>query len=360
MGEQTALPHGVMEGKGAYNRHAIIPSGGGTLAIPILRQAAQRFALGPDEQPILIADYGSSQGKNSFAPMRAALDSLRQRLAPDRAVFVFHIDQPSNDFNSLFEVLSADPDCYATGDTNVFPCAIGRSFYEQVLPAGSVHLGWCSYAAIWLSRIPGRLPGHFLPVYGSGPGHAAFERQAAEDWESFLRLRARELRHGARLVVVFPGRNDEGLTGLEHIVDDTNGALGEMVDAGEIRAEERERMIVASYPRRKSELLAPFEDAGYFHGLRVEHYELLPLPDPAWADYLHDSDARALATRHALFVRAIFAPSLASALDQIRAGDIAALNAFTDGLQQRMIRRFAARPAPADSFVQVMVLGKVD
>jgi hypothetical protein len=62
---------------------------------------------------------------------------------------VFHVDQPSNDFNALFEVLDVDPDRYVLDEPNVFPAAIGRSFYESVLPPGSVHLGWCSYAAVF-------------------------------------------------------------------------------------------------------------------------------------------------------------------------------------------------------------------
>lgn len=309
---------------------------------------------------MVIADYGSSQGKNSLAPMRAAVEILRPRIGPDRAVFIFHVDQPSNDFNSLFEVLSGDPDRYAAGDANVFPSAIGRSFYEQVLPAESVHLGWCSYAAVWLSRIPGRIPGHFIPVRAAGPPLAAFARQAAEDWEAFLGLRARELRPGGRLVLVFPGRNDERLTGFEDLMDHANAALGEMVEAREIQSEERERMVLATYPRTKGELIAPFEADGQFRGLRVDHYELLSLPDAAWADYERDRDVRALATKHAMFFRAVFVPSLASALDRVHAGDTAALNAFADHLQERIVRRLAASPAPTHTFVQTMVVAKGD
>ena|SRR5580698_5672922 len=79
-------------------------------------------------------------------------------------MFVFHVDQPANDFNTLFEVLGTDPDRYGLGEPNVFPCAIGRSFYERVLPPESVHLGWCSYAAMWLSRIPTLIPGCLMPL----------------------------------------------------------------------------------------------------------------------------------------------------------------------------------------------------
>ena len=358
MAEQAVLPHGVMEGKGSYNRHATVPAGGGALAIPALEDAARRVAVEPEDRPLVIADYGSSQGKNSLGPMRAALRALRARVSADRPVFIFHIDQPSNDFNSLFEVLSSDPDRYAADHVDVFPCAVGRSFYEQVLPPESVHVGWCSFAALWLSRIPGPLPGHFIAVHGSGPGHDAFARQAAEDWETFLRLRARELRPGGRLVIVLPARNDEGVTGYEDFMDQANGALGEMVDAGEIRREERARMVLGPYPRQRSELLAPFQ-AGHFTELRVEHYELLSLPDAAWGDYERDGDARAMATKHALFFRSVFVPSLASALDGVRAGDAAAGNAFADTLQERMIRRLAAEAQPLDSFVQTMVVAKM-
>jgi hypothetical protein len=58
--------------------------------------------------PIIVADYGSSQGKNSLAPMSVAVEILRRRVGRERPIFVFHIDLPSNDFNSLFEVTDSD------------------------------------------------------------------------------------------------------------------------------------------------------------------------------------------------------------------------------------------------------------
>ncbi len=158
----------------------------------------RNIALDSGDQPVVIADYGSSQGKNSLAPMQIAIRNLRPRLGPNRPIFVFHIDQPSNDFNSLFEVLSSDPDRYALDNANVFPCAIGRSFYEQVLPPGSVHLGWCSYAAVWLRRIPSLIPGHFFAPCSTGEARAAFERQARKTGK--LSLNCGHARCGLALV----------------------------------------------------------------------------------------------------------------------------------------------------------------
>lgn len=131
----------VMEGKGAYNRIVKLPAGGAALAMPLLTQAAHRVAVGTGDRPFAVADYGSSQGKNSLLPMQGAIHAVRSRIGETRPIFIFHIDQPKNDFNTLFEVLATDPDRYSLEDANTFPCAVGRSFYESVLPQETVHLG---------------------------------------------------------------------------------------------------------------------------------------------------------------------------------------------------------------------------
>lgn len=64
MSALTISTHGVMEGGGSYNLHAKVPAGGGDLALPHLEEAARSCTLLPGSDPIVIADYGSSQGKN--------------------------------------------------------------------------------------------------------------------------------------------------------------------------------------------------------------------------------------------------------------------------------------------------------
>jgi len=358
MSKETTATHGVMEGKGAYNRHAKLPAGGAALAVPLLEKAVSVAELGPADQPLVIADYGSSQGKNSMVPMRIAIKDLRQRVGSDRTISVYHIDQPANDFNTLFEALDADPDSYCLNEPNVFPGAIGRSFYENVLPPESVHLGWCSYAAVWLSRVPTLIPGHFMPLRSTGAVRAEFERQGAEDWETFLTLRARELRSGGRLVVVLPGFNDDGLTGFENIMDQANDALAEMAAEGAITAEQRERMVVQSYLRWKRELIAPFAKDGHFHDLTVEALEMSMLRDGAWTAFERDRNRDALATKHAMFFRSVFMPSLATALERAGSGNAEARNVFADRLEAGLKRRVMDQPAAMHSFVQTIVLAK--
>jgi S-adenosylmethionine-dependent carboxyl methyltransferase len=353
MSAPTISTHGVMEEGGSYNLHAKIPAGGGSLALPYLEKAAQSCALPPGSNAIVIADYGSSQGKNSLSPMHAAIGCLRTRVGNERAVMVVHVDQHANDFNTLFDVLHKDPERYSLDDPNVFPCAIGRSFYESVFPQGQVDLGWCSYAAVWLRRIPSLIPGHFMSLGCTGDVRAAFDLQAAEDWRLFLSLRARELRVGGRLVIVLPGLSDTGGSGLEPVFNSANTVLAELVEVGVISDDERKRMVLGSYPRRRAQLLEPFRADGQFQSLSVEHCELFDLPDAAWTDYQFDRDLQALVSRHAAFFRAIFVPSLSSSIS-----DAAKRNIFADCLEQKLKKRLSECPTPLHSFVQVMVLAK--
>lgn len=355
MSAATVSAHGVMEGGGSYNLHAKIPAGGGNLALPYLERAAQSCTLRAGSDPIVIADYGSSQGKNSLAPMRAAIRCLRTRIGSERPILVIHVDQHANDFNTLFGVLHSDPERYTTDDANVFPSAIGRSFYENVFPREQVDLGWCSYAAVWLRRIPALIPGHFMAVAATGDVRAAFDRQGGDDWRFFLSLRARELRPGGRLVVVLPGLSDTGGSGFEPVFTCANAVLEGLVSEQVIRDDERRRMVLGAYPRRRAQLLEPFGADGQFESLSVEHCELFDLPDAAWANYQADGDVGALVSSHAAFFRAIFVPSLASAV-----GDADRRQAFAELLEQRLKQRLRERLTPLHSFAQVMVVAKKD
>ena len=115
MSDGPTPPISVMEGKGFYNKYAAIPAAGGALALPLLERAAQLIDLDKGDRPIVIADYGSSEGKNSLAPMRAAIAVLRARVGPKRPILVYHTDLPANDFSTLLKVLETDPDSYVRG-----------------------------------------------------------------------------------------------------------------------------------------------------------------------------------------------------------------------------------------------------
>jgi hypothetical protein len=344
MANDRIAPSGAMEAGGAYNRHASLPARGGALAVPHLVEAARLVSLDKIGGPIVIADYGSSQGRNSFAPMRAAITAVRGRVGAERPILVYHEDLPANDFNALFDALANDPQSYASNMASVFPCAIGRSFYDQVLPPDHVHLGWYSYAAMWLSRVPAQIPGHFFALASTGEARAAFLEQGARDWERFLSLRAAELKTGGRLIAVFPGAEDDGTSAFHDIMDRANATLAEMVDEGAIKAGEREKMVIGVMPRRRADLVEPFARDGAFRGLTVQNYETNILADAAWVDFERDGDKNALAAKHSLFFRTIFAPTLAGALERNDDPALGVLRSTGDRAQTAFGRRAATDP----------------
>ena len=158
-------------------------------------------------------------------------------------------------------------------------------------------------------------------------------------------------------MVVLPALNDEGTPspGLEALMDHANAVLGEMVDEGTLRPDERERMVLGSYARRRCDLLAPFEPDGQFQGLSVECCHLSELADPTCVGLQRDGDDAAVATRLAQIFRATYAPSLAAALAGARNG---AGRAFADRLESGLKRRVANQPVPLHTFVQTIVLAK--
>jgi len=346
----------AMEGKGAYNRNAAIPASGGALAIPLLEKAAQQISLDSGDRPIVIADYGSSQGKNSLAPMRAAIATLRMRAGRQRPIFVCHTDLPANDFSEMFALLESDPESYLQGEPQVFPYAIGRSFYRSLFPPGHVNLGWSSYAAVWLSQIPLQIPDHFFIPCSTGAVRTDFDRQAARDWEAFLTLRAAELRAGGRLVIALPALNHDGTTGFASMMDHANAELFDLVKARVISAEERGRMTIAACPRREQDLLAPFASDGRFHGLTVEHSSSLSVPDAAWIEFQRDGDAPTFASKRAGFFRAVFVPSMSQTLALTR--DVEERRIFADRLEDGVRRRIASNPASLENMVGIITLYK--
>ena len=220
-----------MEGQGGYNRSSQVQAAGLSPAVPMLQLAARTVALPAGSQPIVIADYGSSEGHNSLLPLGAAIAILRQRIGPDRAISVVHTDLPENDFSVLFETLNTDPNSYLRRDHAVFAAAVGRSFYEQILPAGSVTLAWSSWAVQWLSRAPGPIPDQVQVAFSQDAStRAAFSRQAAEDWQQFLTHRERELCPGGRLAVMTMAVDENGEFGYRPLLNAMYSALVDMVE----------------------------------------------------------------------------------------------------------------------------------
>ena len=355
----TSSPQGhhvVMAGHGVYNANSATQAAGAAIALPLLEKAAGQIPVSDEGRPVVIADYGSSEGRNSLSPMRAAVGVLRKRLGPKRPIMVVHTDLPANDFSSLFDVVENGPGSYVSDDANVFPSAVGRTFYRSVLPPSYADLGWSSFAAVWLSRVPEPVPGHILIARSSGALRAAFAEQARVDWETFLSQRSHELRPGGRLIIVLPSLDEAGWNPLIALFDCANLVLASMVFEGAISEEERGRMLVPSYLRTPEETRAPFAANGKFAGLTLEDCTFSQIADGAWAQYKREGRLEALAAARAGFFRATFANTLAAALT--RSGDPVIRKAFGDRLEVGMRRQLMELAVPLEQNVAALLLVK--
>lgn len=332
-----------MEGHGAYNRSSRVQAAGSSPAVPLLEKAAQQVSLAASPEPIVIADYGSSEGHNSLAPLSVAIRILRERIGQARAISVVHTDLPGNDFGALFQTLASDPGSYLRDDPRAFPSAIGRSFYEQIMPDSSVTLGWSSWAVQWLSQVPALIPDQVQVAYSCDAAvRAAFYEQAAKDWHCFLAHRGTELRPGGRLVVLSMAVDDHGDFGYRPAVSAIYGALLDLLKEGFISEEEAHHMVIPTVGRSRQDFMAPFAETGSFAGLKLEEIDVFHGEDRIWTEFQSHGDARVYAARWAAFSRASVCPTLAASLDdhELRAAE------FIDRMEARMIARLEVAPEP--------------
>ena len=338
----------------AYNRNSHVQAVGLVRAVALLERAAALVELPDGPQPLVIADYGSSGGRNSLAPISAAITAVRVRTA--QPINVVHTDLPANDFSTLFDTVWNDPESYAR-QSNVFPMAIGRSFYDRLLPANSLTLGWSSWALAWLSAPPSVIPDHVQVSFSSRDAtRVAYAEQAALDWADFLAARSAEMRDGARLVLVIPAADDDGTAGYRPMFEAAWASLTALVGEGLLTEAEVVRMGMPHYGRNCAQLAAPFGDGGHFAGLTIEHLETFDSVDEFWAEYQSTRDATTFGARWAGIYAAGAFPSLATALDC--APDSARAVGVFDRLEGEIATRLSAAPERMRIPVANMVLAK--
>lgn len=344
-----------MEGHGAYNRSSRVQAAGSSPAVLLLEEAARQVSLAASLEPIVIADYGSSEGRNSLAPLSVAISILRERIGQARAISVVHTDLPGNDFSALFQTLASDPNSYLRDDPRAFTSAIGRSFYEQIMPNSSVTLGWSSWAVQWLSRVPALIPDQVQVAYSRDAAvRAAFYQQAAEDWRCFLVHRAAELKPGGRLVILSMAVDDRGDFGYRASVEAIYRSLEDLVAEGFISKPEMCRMVIPTVGRSRDNFMAPFLETGSFAGLSVGELEIFYGEDRLWKQFKEHGDAEAFGVGWAAFSRASVGPTLAASLDN----SIVRAPQFLERLEARMASRLAAAPEKTSMPLAKMVLVK--
>ncbi|MBI2705760.1 MAG: SAM-dependent methyltransferase [Actinobacteria bacterium] len=277
----------VMSGHGFYNRHSVLQAAAAELGMAALRSAAAVVPISAPPQPLIVADYGCSQGQNSLRPMGESIAALRARTGDP--ITVVHTDLPGNDFSALFESLAHDPASYLLTDGNAYALATGRSFYEEVLPPASVALGWSATTTHWLSAIPGPVPGHLnVQLSEDETVRAKFANQAASDWRGFLAARAAELDVGGRLVMVEPCSHPDGTIGSENVMRLMDDVLDELVADGRLDVDTAADTTIPAWLRTPAEYQEPIDDhpgLALVSGRVVEGF-----PSPLWTQFEGSGD----------------------------------------------------------------------
>jgi SAM dependent carboxyl methyltransferase len=325
-----------MEGSGFYNRNSAMQAAGIAQLLPLWEMACRNVEIGL-ETP-LIVDYGSSQGRNSMAPVRIAIEELRRRTGTDSPIEVIHTDLPTNDFSSLFKALQEEPDSYMAGLSDIFPAAIGRSYFDPLLPPGRVHLGWNTFTLQWMSTSPADAPdGIVAGESQSAEVSTAVRTQLDIDWRRFLEMRSLEMRAGAKILSAFTCRTSEG-TGWEWLYGELWSAVLDLERASLLKQEERCHIAIPIGYRTLEDINAPFSTSGRFAGLEIERIEFFRIPDPFWDDFQRTGDAAELGRRQADSTRAWAGPSITGRIG---------LNRDRAGLVDDLFARFAARVSAA-------------
>ncbi len=328
-------------------------------AIALFEQAAAQVPLPQPPQPIVIADYGAANGHNSLKPLSASIAVLRRRTRHDHAILVAHTDVPHNDFTALFQNLADDPESYLHLDTASFASAIGRSFYQQIVPSNTVNLGWTSWATQWLSRIPCDLDDH-VHVAGTHDeaARAAYAHQAATDWHNFVAFRGRELAPEGRLVVLTMAADEDGTFGFTALLDAIVAVLSDQVRDGLLGQDEVRRMTIPTFGRSEKDFRAPFAPSGRFEGLTIDHLETFDAEDRFWARFQLDGDAEAFGAQWAAFARTALFPTLTGGLDG-GVQDPRAV-AFVEQLEGAVAQRLSSAPEPMRIPLALVALVKRD
>jgi gibberellin A4 carboxyl methyltransferase len=337
-----------MKGAGYYDRYSTAQLASMRVVFDWIEGAAATLPLPTDSQPFAVLDLGCSEGRNALVATNEVVACVRRRW-PEQIVQTIYNDLPSSNFNRLFLNLHEAKTAGRIA-SGVYPSAVAGSFYEQLVPSGSVHFALAFNTVLWLDRLPDLPVTDFVVYRRPHPQRpelhvppelaAAFARQANRDLVRFLECRARELTPGGKLLIASPGDSlDRRLA--DGLYDVVNDACLDLIAAGRLPRERYERFTMPLYFRTVAETLTPLEDdASPVRGaFAVDRAETLEVPTPFIVAFDRDGDAAKYAEEYTGFLRAFSEPVARAALVADEADD-----AILDDLYERIRARLQAEP----------------
>jgi hypothetical protein len=238
------------------------------LMIPYIQLGIHHLDV--SSSPLIIADFGSSQGRNSIKAMKKIIEYLQETDKLTTSPLVIHNDLPTNDWTTLFQLLLEDNSYQGV--------ASGSSFYKQCLPSKSLSIGFTASSMHWLSKLPCNITNNCFYTYAEENEHQAFKQQAKLDFNSFIEHRSRELVPGGVLVLSIPSVDDQGIESTGNYFDQMYKCAQTLFNKQELL-----NLTVPIYLRSLSECLdhALFERCS----LQLIEAELCPLKVPTVEQY---------------------------------------------------------------------------
>ncbi|MCW5871320.1 MAG: hypothetical protein KIS61_28960, partial [Candidatus Eremiobacteraeota bacterium] len=276
-----------MKGDGFYDQHSQVQEQFILSSQDLIEEAARAIPL-PENGPIGLADLGCSEGKNSLMLMRKLTQLVRQR--SQQPLMITHNDLPANNWNGFFRNLTP----YGP---NIWAQANATSFFQPVVPPGTLHIACCYSTVHWLSQLPPvPNPNGVLFALMEPQSRKVLVDQAARDWEAFLQARAEELVPGGRLIIVSGGNQDGDVAGLKmyRLLDQILQELG------------HPPFVMPIYYRDEQEIRQPLERCGF----QVEQCRIQRLTTPFAEQLERDGDRQKYAKDTTGFLRAWMEPLL--------------------------------------------------
>ena len=318
-----------MKGAGYYSKATLGAKHVMDNAAPMVLDAIDAMSL-ETAVPFRATDMGAADGGTSLDLWRRVLGRVREK-APDRPIEMIYTDLPRNDFSQLFQIVHGQTDMasYLDDVPGVHAMASATSFFDPIVPAGTLDLGFSSTASHYLTHVPCSISDHVHMIGASGAERAAYEQKGAEDWERMLLQRTNELKPGGRLCLFNFGIDAEGRylggTGGVDMFDTFAQLWSGLADDGVITAEEVRATNFPQCYRTQEQFTAPLEDPTNpvaKAGLRLDHVEARVVRCPFEADFTDNHrDAGRFAVEYIPTLRSWSEPTFASGLSEHRSSE---------------------------------------
>ncbi|KAL5729776.1 indole-3-acetate O-methyltransferase [Ranunculus cassubicifolius] len=264
----------------------------------LLEETLDGVQLESPEDPFVVADLGCSCGKNTISTMDVIIKHITKRYEalgyhnlPEFSAFFS--DLPSNDFNTLFQLLpplstningGTMEECLASnGQRSYFAAGVPGSFYRRLFPARSINVFHSAFSLHWLSQVPESVLDKRSSAYNRGrvfihgaseSTTMAYKKQFQTDLAGFLKSRSRELKKGGSMFLVCLGRTsvdptDQGGAGLlfgTHFQD----AWNDLVQEGLVDSEKRDNFNIPVYAPSLQDFKEIVEADGSFSISKLE------------------------------------------------------------------------------------------